>query len=191
MPLPESLECEGLLIRRLDAQDVGDLFAHFSDPAVTEYLDIAPLTGKERAAEIIAWADRIHEGGVGVRWSMRDAETNEFLGTCGFNSVVRVHGSRGEIAYDLGRRFWGRGIMSAALPRLLSMGFEALGLNRIEALVTPGNARSARLLDRHGFRHEGRLREYGQWCGAFWDQDMHALLRREWLKANQSSGQPR
>ena len=36
---------------------------------------------------------------------------------------------------------------------------------------------------------EGRLREYGQWCGAFWDQDMHALLHREWLETNHSSSQ--
>ena len=44
------------------------------------------------------------------------------------------------------------------------------GLHRLEAFVTPGNTRSVRLLERHGFVIEGTLKDYGYWKGRFWDQ---------------------
>ena len=40
----------------LDWSDVSDLFAHFSDPRVIEFLDIDVLTDREEAEGIIAWA---------------------------------------------------------------------------------------------------------------------------------------
>ena len=70
--------------------------------------------------------------------------------------------------------------MTRVMPRLLDVAFELLDLHRVQAMVTPGNARSSRLLARHGFRLEGVLRGYGRWRGADWDQELHALLRPEW-----------
>jgi putative acetyltransferase len=92
------------------------------------------------------------------------------IGTCGFNVLELDRGRRGEIAYDLARKDWGRGVMSEILPALLTYGYDKLGLRRIEASVTPGNMRSCRLLERNGFRCEARLRDHGYWKGRFWDQ---------------------
>jgi len=179
---PETVEVDGLSLCRLAPQDSDDLLAHFSDPQVTEFLDFPPLAGMEEAQAIIAWATDLFEAGRGIRWAIRAAGSPRLIGTCGFNRIVRQHGSRGEIAYDLARSCWGRGIMSSVMPCLLEIGFHQLGLRRLEAFVTPGNDRSTRLLERHGFRHEGRLRDYGRWCGAFWDQDLFALLEPEWTR---------
>lgn len=178
--LPESTDLDGLNLRRLSRDDTDDLLAHFSDPDVTEYLDFSPLATRAEAEEIVDWANDRFDSNRGIRWAIRDASTGDFVGTCGFNTIVREHGSRGEIAYDLGRSHWGRGLMRTVMPFLLDTGFHHLALHRLEAFVTPGNDRSVRLLERHGFRHEGRLRGYGQWRDAFWDQDVFALLGPDW-----------
>lgn len=70
--------------------------------------------------------------------------------------------------------------MTEVLTVVLRVGFADLGLRRIEALVTPGNRRSRRLLERLGFQHEGVLRDYGYWRGRYWDQHLYSLLRPKW-----------
>lgn len=180
-PFPDAAALEGLMVRRLGPTDVDDLFAHFSDPVVTEFLDFAPLSRREEAEDIIAWATDLLNSRSGIRWAIRDAASERFVGTCGFNSIVTSHGSRGVIAYDLSPDVWGQGIMGKIIPFMQEVGFGELRLHRLEACVTPGNTRSAHVLERHGFRHEGRLRGYGHWCDAFWDQDMFAMVAPDWI----------
>jgi RimJ/RimL family protein N-acetyltransferase len=43
-------------------------------------------------------------------------------------------------------------------------------------MVTPGNDRSRRLLERQGFLREGVLRDYAFWNGRFWDQIVYSRL---------------
>jgi ribosomal-protein-alanine N-acetyltransferase len=66
--------------------------------------------------------------------------------------------------------------MAEVLPAVLNYGFGALGLHRIEAIVTPGNVASAALLEAHGFQLEGTLRGYARWKGRFWDQWLYARI---------------
>jgi ribosomal-protein-alanine N-acetyltransferase len=155
--------------------DRADLFAHFSDPATVEFMDIAPMTAVSDADETIAWATGLLERGAGLRWAIRD-RAGAFTGTVGFNSLEREHGLRGEIGYDVVRDRWRQGVMTEVLPTVIDYGFRTLGLHRIEATVTPGNVASAALLERHGFLREGLLRGHGHWKGAFQDVEMFARL---------------
>lgn len=151
------------------------LFAHFSDPATVEFMDIAPMTAISDADETIAWAAGLLEREAGLRWAIRD-RAGAFAGTIGFNSLVRDRGSRGEIGYDVVRARWRQGVMGEVLPVVLDYGFAILRLHRIEATVTPGNAGSVALLQRNGFRREGLLRGHGHWKGGFQDVEMFARL---------------
>jgi ribosomal-protein-alanine N-acetyltransferase len=103
-------------------------------------------------------------------------QSGGFVGTCGFHLMTFERGRRAEVGYDLGRVHWGRGVMDEVLPVVLAFGFGVFGLRRIEAMVTPGNARSCALLERHGFRREGLLRDHGYWKERFWDQILYARL---------------
>lgn len=183
--LPARLETERYRLDRLQPADAETLFAHFADPEVTRYLDIDPLTDVAQARAIIEWARGIAASGIGGRWAIRDREHGTFVGTVGLNSIVRERASRGEIAYDLVRGWWGRGVMREVLTALVRVGFDDLDLNRLEAFVTPGNERSTRLLARHGSRREGLLRQHGRWRGCDWDQKIWSLLRAEWRGAGE------
>ena len=83
-------------LRPLRMDDAPDLLAHFSDPAVTEFMDIEPLETLEDAQGIVRWADSVREYGEGLRWGIRDRVTGAFLGTAGFNTLE----------VDRGRRAW-------------------------------------------------------------------------------------
>lgn len=161
----------------LSSVDSLAVLAEFSDPGVVEWMDIEPLRTIEEAASIIAWAESQRALGAGIRWAIRRRADRAFAGTCGFNRIVLERGRRGEIAYDLDRRWQGHGVMGQVLPAVIAFGWDRLGLYRQEALVTPGNHRSCALLERHGFRREGVLAAYGFWNGRLWDQIVYGLTR--------------
>jgi [ribosomal protein S5]-alanine N-acetyltransferase len=167
---------ENFDLRPMRYADAPDLLTHFGDPETVEFMDIDALTTLEDARGVVRWADGVREFGEGLRWVVRDRATGAFIGTAGFNTLEVDRGRRGEIAYDLARDFWGKGVMSEILPAVIDIGFGALGLRRLEAFVTPGNQRSIRLLARHGFVQEGRLRDYGYWKDRFWDQLVFSRL---------------
>jgi len=170
------LETARFVLSPLCLTDATDFFAHLSDPAVVEFMDIEPLVDVGQAEGIISWAEDIRTAGVGMRWSVRDKVSGDFVGSCGFNSLVWERGCRGEVAYDVERRQWGQRVMDEVLPPVLDFGFRTLGLRRIEAMVTVGNEPSMRLLERQGFEREGLLREHAFWKDRFWDQLIYARL---------------
>lgn len=161
-------------LRPLEDADAAELLAHFADPRVVEFMDIGPLTDLAEAEAIVAWAKSQRALGAGLRFSIREGRI--FAGTCGFNRLVVERARRGEVAYDLSPPWWGRGVMGAVLPALIDFAASRLALHRLEALVTPGNHRSCRLLERHGFAREGVLADHGFWKGRYWDQIVYGRV---------------
>jgi ribosomal-protein-alanine N-acetyltransferase len=170
------LATDRFMLKPLTRDDAADFLDHLADPAVVEFMDIEPLVHTTQALDVIAWTQGIRTRGTGVRWAIRERDGQAFVGTAGFNALVWDRGCRGEVAYDVGRRFWGRRVMDEVLPVLMGFGFGALGLRRIEAMVTAGNEPSCRLLERHGFTREGVLRDHAFWKDRFWDQVVYARL---------------
>jgi ribosomal-protein-alanine N-acetyltransferase len=159
----------------LAGSDRCDLFVHLADPATVEHMDIEPLSDLAGADAIIAWATSLLAAGRGVRWAIRD-HAGAFVGTAGFNAVIRDRASRGELAYDVVRARRRQGVMAEVMQAILAYGYDELGLRRIEALVTPGNTASAALLERFRFNREATLRDYAYWKSRFWDQWLYARL---------------
>lgn len=75
-----------------------------------------------------------------------------------------------EIGYWLGRKYWGEGLMTEAVRLILKFSFGNLGLHRIYARLFEDNTGSVRILEKSGFKLEGRMREeryrYGKWHDA-------------------------
>lgn len=179
---PLAFEVGAFRLAPLEAADAADLLTHFADPRVTAFMDIDPLSGMDEAEAIVAWARSRRALGAGLRWAIRHGgdrggvPEGAFVGTCGFNVLVVERGRRGEIAYDLSPAWWGRGVMDQVIPFLADFATCRLALRRLEALVTPANAASRRVLERHGFIEEGLLRDYGYWKGRYQDQAIYGRL---------------
>jgi len=77
-------------------------------------------------------------------------------GGVGLEPLRGSHVGGAILGYWLGVRYWGRGIATAVVKRIVVNGFAA-GLRRIEAHVFEKNVASARVLEKAGFRLEARL----------------------------------
>ena len=71
-----------------------------------------------------------------------------------------------DLGFWIGKKYWGKGLMSEVLPFALKFGFEQLGLNRIEAWTFEENVGSRKVMEKCGFKLretvEAAYVKYGQ-----------------------------
>lgn len=80
------------------------------------------------------------------------------------------------IGYGLSPDAAGRGLMSEAIERIVSVAFDELGLHRLEINIVPRNARSIAVAERCGFSREGLSRRYLRIAGRWEDHVRYARL---------------
>lgn len=177
------LEGERIRLRRMERRDADIMFHYWSDPEVTQYMNVPAFTSIQQAWEMISLLNGLAETDDALRFGIELKEERRLIGSCGFNAWELSGAYRGEIGYDLGREYWGHGYMSEALRMLLAYGYETMELNRIEALVDPRNEGSRKLLQVFGFAEEGLLRQYQQVDSGFVDLLMCSLLKQEYYSA--------
>ena len=88
--------------------------------------------------------------------------------------------AQGEIGYIFNPSWAGRGFAAEAVAALVRIGFEEVALHRIFARLDTANAGSVALVERLGFRREAHLIENDRFDGAWGDEFIYAMLRREW-----------
>jgi len=98
-------------------------------------------------------------------------------GSIGYLAHADVERFTAEIGYWLGRPYWGRGIMTAALRAVTGHALGEGGLQRLYALPYAWNPASARVLEKAGYRREGTLRRHSFKDGVFVDQWLYAITR--------------
>jgi ribosomal-protein-alanine N-acetyltransferase len=172
------LRAGDLVLREVTQVDIPSLFSIFSDPQVMEFYDMLAFERTEQAAEMVdRWRGRF-ERRQAVRWGIVRAGQEQVIGTIGLYPETEWKAALG---YDLGRAHWRQGIMTRALEAVIRFAFQQVELERLEALVLPGNWASAGLLGKHGFTREGLLRRYAYFKGAHHDLECYSLLRSEIL----------
>jgi [ribosomal protein S5]-alanine N-acetyltransferase len=72
-----------------------------------------------------------------------------------------------------------KGLTLASLMLLGEWALRLSAVDRLEALVDPGNAASIRVLEGAGFRQEGLLRSYMEFEGRRGDALLYALLESD------------
>jgi ribosomal-protein-alanine N-acetyltransferase len=79
------------------------------------------------------------------------------MGRCGLIPWTINGRSEVEVAYMLGKQFWGQGLGVEIIRALVRHGFSSLGLKRLIALIAPENLPSIRSAEKSGFRYERRV----------------------------------
>jgi [ribosomal protein S5]-alanine N-acetyltransferase len=173
------LEVDKYVLRELSVHDVKPFFAYLSDPLVNKYIsdEDTPKSLPAAEDEIRYWADLFNYKR-SIYWAIAEQKTNKIIGTCGFNVWSRTH-SRTEVSYDLARAYWGKGIMTRCVRAICDYAFINMGVNRIQATVADDNFGSIRVLEKLGFQHEGKLRQYGILHGRSRDFYMMSLLNSD------------
>lgn len=105
-------------------------------------------------------------------------ETKIFIGIMGIN-VTQAH-RRGELAYWVGKPFWGQGYGTEAAGAVMSFGFEQLMLNKIFAQAFTSNPGSWRIMEKIGLKYEGTLKQHFARADEFFDVAQYGLLKEEY-----------
>jgi RimJ/RimL family protein N-acetyltransferase len=103
------------------------------------------------------------------------AVNDEAVGTIAYQLQGDVERVSAEIGYWLGEPFWGRGIATEALIAVTRYAAVTHGLTRLYALPFASNAASCRVLEKAGYRLEGRLRRSAIKDGSLIDQLQYAF----------------
>lgn len=115
------LETEKLILREITPADRQAIYENYSDPDNTRFI-MQPLTRLEQADEIIQAFQEYYKKEQSVFWGVSLKGDDHLAGTISFENI-QWEDQRAEIAYDLSKAYWGKGIMSEAIQAVLTHGF--------------------------------------------------------------------
>jgi len=180
---PVRLVAGDIVLRELCELDAEALNRHERDPAVVRYQLHAERTIEESRDYIL----RVLEGSRPRPRQLFDlavciAGNDELIGRAGIN-VTNPAQREAVLWYVIEGRFWGMGYATRAARRLLTFGFEALGLHRIYADIDARNRSSLRVAEKLGMRREAHFRQ-NMWVKGEWtDSIIFAILEDDWRAA--------
>lgn len=164
----KKLETERLILRRFKLSDAKDMFENYARKEnVTRYLTWEThksiSDSQDYLNNIVLPAYKTKDC---YRWAIVWKETNSVIGAI---DVVKNESEkkRAEIGYVLSDDFWGKGIMPEAGKKVVDYLFNE-GYERIQAKHFSENAKSGRVMQKIGMKHEGTLRKYAYY---WWDNE--------------------
>ena len=172
---------ERLVLRRMRASDVDDIYAYAVDPAVARYTSWAPHTSPDETRQFVRRVlDAYLEKRV-ANWGIELTAERKLIGTGGYGSWD-IEQSTAELGYAIGKPYWGQGLMSEAVTSMMDFGFRRMSLNRIVVRMDPRNVGSWRVAEKCGCRFEGIARQVHYAKGERQDLMVWAILREDWAK---------
>ena len=151
----------GMSLRQPEAsaEDATNYFNYCQNPSISKFItdECIPRSINE-ALSTMRYIRNTFINRESVFWVIAN-EKNQLIGTIGCFNTNYTH-RKTEISYELSQEYWGRGIMTECLTKVLEFLFEKLELYRVEATTVKYNIPSQRLLQKCGFSHEGTLAQY-------------------------------
>ncbi|GGF04428.1 GNAT family N-acetyltransferase [Flavobacterium limi] len=169
------IETERLILRRITDDDINEVFELRSNPETMKYIPRPLVKTTDDALAHIAMIEEKIGTNTGINWGITLKENSKVIGIIGYYRM-QPENYRAEIGYMLLPEFHGKGIITEALIRLISYGFNDMGLHSIEAVIDPENTASEKVLEKCGFIKEAHLKEAEFYNGKFLDKVIYSLL---------------
>ncbi|WP_440117767.1 GNAT family N-acetyltransferase [Paenibacillus sp. QZ-Y1] len=172
------LETERTLLRPITYADLEDMYRYCAVPAVSEYTTWDAHQSKEDTKAFIDVLMSQYENNKLGPWGIEDKQTNKLIGSCNYlgcdSNSMKV-----ELGYVLSNEYWGQGITTEAVRRIIQFGFEDIGLERIQAKCMVNNIGSAKVMEKAGMKFEGVLRNFMRVKNELQDLKMYAILKED------------
>lgn len=174
----DDVSTERLKLRKIEQEDVEDIFTFTSSPVGKEFLSWQPHDNIERTNGFVNSIITKYKNGSAAQWGIELVAENKIIGLTGFIDYS-ADNCRGEIAYIMSPYYEGKGYMTEANLAVINYGFEVIKLNRIQAKAELDNVGSQKVLERIGMKEEGTLRQFIFQKGKYRDYKMFAILSTE------------
>lgn len=177
-----------IMVRSLRVDDTQKLYdaARESIPEVSPWLPWCHENYSiEETKEFIASRVRASGNDEWYSFGIFDQPSERFLGGVGINFINRVH-QVGNLGYWVRTSAVGNGVASTGARLVAQIGFEQLGLHRIEILAAVPNVASQRVAEKVGAMREGVLRKRLFIHGKSHDAVLFSLVREDLAVAGQN-----
>ena len=164
-----------LTIRRFSVNDQKDVFAYAKDPEVGPLAGWRPHRSEKESLHIIKYLFLRNP----YSYALVHKETITVIGSIGFTK--KFFRPTYELGYSLAKDYWGQGLMSEAVARMVQFGFENLNANRLIAKTMTHNMASQKVLLKAGFikTHE-KKQHFHRYDGQVFDMTFYELRRSQW-----------
>jgi [ribosomal protein S5]-alanine N-acetyltransferase len=173
----QNLESERLLLRRITAADVNEIFAMRSNIEVMKYIPRPLCKTLDEAMDVINMLQNKLETNEGANWGITLKGNNKVIGFIGHYRIRWEH-FRSEIGYMILPEYNGQGITTEAIKLLVDYGFNKMKMHSLEGIIDPENVASARVLEKNGFVKEAHLTENEFYDGKFLDTVIYSLVKK-------------
>ena len=175
--LPE-LMTSRLILRETQLRDAPFLEAYQNSPEHWRLQAVEPINyadGKTRVEGYMRFrgegADRRLYDFVG-----RTKDTNTLIGQV---SIERMSPAKASIGFSVARDHRNQGFAAEMAERILSFGFDVLGLHRISADIAIENTASRHVVEKIGMTFEGVARDCIWAQGRWWSESKYAILKSD------------
>ena len=142
-------------LREIDERDIPHFSRNLSYPEIARFLDFEYPYTEENAREFIEKDKFLRQLEHRVCYSFSIDLGNVPAGYIRLEGIA-PKSKRAFLTYWLSGFFWGEGVMSEALDRVINYSFNSLELEELGASVVIDNVNSCNLLESRGFRVEDR-----------------------------------
>ena len=164
---PIILKSERLILRKFKLSDVKQyikLGSHIKD------------TKKALAWIKSSWIKNSYHFGIFLK------ENNILIGKIELCHMDWWFDKAGEIGYFINKKYRGKGYATKASGMVIDYCFDKLNFHKMYADTDPDNFASQKVLEKLGFKLEGRIREKVFVKGKWIDEYDYGLLKTEWKK---------
>lgn len=176
------IETDRLILRPVTLEDAEDMFEYASDEETTYFVFDCHQSLEETEENIANFfmSDPLGKYGIELK------ETGKFIGTIDLR--LKEKELKATLGYSMNKAYHGKGYMTEAGKAIVGLGFNVLGLERIQALHDERNEASGKVMQRLGMTKEGVSRHVAKWKQGEWFNDVHyAILREEYFNSKNFS----
>ncbi|MCK4449041.1 MAG: GNAT family N-acetyltransferase [Anaerolineae bacterium] len=151
-----------LILRAFTEADIEPLHRILGDRDVLRYFPNPNLPSRDKVEKMISsrlkhW----EEHGYGW-WAVEPRSKRELIGWSGLQFLPETE--EVEVAYLLGKAYWGKGLATEAAQACLQYGFENVEVESIVAIVHPENLASQRVIEKLGMLFVDQAHYFGMDC---------------------------
>jgi len=139
-------------MRMLDARDFEEWAAIHMDFEAVRFTARTQMTRLDAWRHFAGFVGHWHLCGFGM-WGVEESATGRLVGRVGFHEPDGWPGF--ELAWTIGREFWGKGYATEAARAALGFAFNEMGRDHVISLIDPQNVRSIAVAERLGETVEG------------------------------------
>lgn len=173
------IETERLLLRKFKPSDAEDMFKNWSsDSEVCKFLSWNPHKDLSETKKIVeSWVNAYTD--CTYNWAIELKEIGEIIGQISLISLNETYSSC-ILGYNIGRSFWGQGIMTEALKSVIDYLLNEICVNRIEGRHNTLNPASGKVMQKSGMKFEGILRQAKiNKDGEFYDLAVYSIVKSD------------